>query len=132
MNRRFFLSGTAVTLCVPAVLHAEQFINYAPGTIDAALAQGKTVLIDYSASWCSTCKRQERVMNALRAADPVYDEKLTFIKVDWDTYKDHEVTVFRNIPRRSTLILLRGDAELGRVVAQTSESQIKALLDAGL
>jgi len=57
---------------------------------------------------------------------------MTFVKVDWDTYKDHEVTIFRGIPRRSTLIVLRGEDELGRIIAQTSEAQIKTLMDAGL
>ncbi|MFK7835717.1 MAG: thioredoxin family protein [Sulfitobacter sp.] len=132
MNRRFFLTGAATTLCVPAFANAAQFIDYTPGAIQTALDAGKTVLVDYSATWCGTCKRQARVINALRAADPVYDEKLTFIKVDWDTYKSHEVTIFREIPRRSTLIVLRGEEELGRVVAGTSESQIKALMDTGL
>jgi hypothetical protein len=40
--------------------------------------------------------------------------------------------VFRGIPRRSTLIVLRGEDELGRIVAGTSESQIKGLMDKGL
>jgi len=90
------------------------------------------VFVDYSATWCGTCKRQERVINALRASDPAYDAKLTFIKVDWDTYKNADVTVFRNIPRRSTLIVLRGEDELGRIVAGTSENAIKGLMDTGL
>lgn len=133
MNRRFFwLASVATTLSIPGLASAADFIEYTPGAIEDALEQGKTVLVDYSATWCSTCKRQERVINALRASDPNYDEKLTFIKVDWDTYKSHEVTVFRDIPRRSTLIVLRGEEELGRVVAGTSEGQIKALMDTGL
>jgi len=132
MNRRAFLAGVGAALTVPASANAAEFIDYTPGAVEAALEQGKTVLVDYSATWCSTCKRQERVINALRASDPSYDEKLTFIKVDWDTYKSHEVTAFRNIPRRSTLIVLRGEEELGRIVAGTSESQIKALMDTGL
>lgn len=38
----------------------------------------------------------------------------------------------RNIPRRSTLILLKDDAELGRIVAGTAKSRIKKLMDMGL
>jgi thioredoxin 1 len=57
---------------------------------------------------------------------------MTFVKVDWDDYGDHEVAVFRNVPRRSTLIVLRGDDELGRVVASTSQAQIEELMDTGL
>ena len=132
MDRRTFLITAVAAGTVPFSARAADFIDYTPGAIDAALADGKTVFVDYSAVWCGTCKRQERVINALRATDPKYDANMTFIKVDWDTYKNHEVTVFRNIPRRSTLLVLRGQEELGRVIAGTSESQIKALLDAGL
>jgi thioredoxin 1 len=132
MKRRNFLAAlTALTLS-PMVALADGFIDYSPGVIDAALADGKTVFVDYSATWCGTCKRQGRVINALRVEDPAYDNAMTFVKVDWDTYKGHEVTVFREIPRRSTLIVLRGDDELGRVVAGTSQEQIKTLMDLGL
>ena len=55
-----------------------------------------------------------------------------FVRVDWDTYADHTVTIDRNIPRRSTLLMLKGDKELGRIVAGTSEAEIKKLLDMGL
>lgn len=132
MKRRSFIAGAVAATLTPVIARAAGFTNYVPGAVEKALAEGKTVLVDYSAAWCSTCKRQERVINALRATDPKYDASLTFIKVDWDDYKNHEVTVFRNIPRRSTLIVLRGEDELGRVVAGTSEAQIKALMDKGL
>lgn len=132
MKRRIFLTTVAALYLSPIVALAADFVDYKPGLIDAALAEGKTLLVDYSATWCSTCKRQERVINGLRANDPSYDTAMTFVKVDWDTYKNHEVTVFRDIPRRSTLIVLKGEDELGRIVAGTSEAQIKKLMDTGL
>lgn len=132
MKRRHFLTLAGAAALAPHAAIASGFVDYTPGTIAAALDSGKTVLVDYSAAWCSTCKRQERVINALRSADPSYDASMMFVKVDWDTYRSHPVTVSRSIPRRSTLVLLKGDAELGRIVAGTSEPQIKALLDKGL
>ena len=132
MDRRTFLISAAAASAVPFAVRAAGFVDYTPGAVDAALAEGKTVFVDFSATWCSTCKRQERVINALRAENPEYDSKLTFIRVDWDTYKNADITKSRNIPRRSTLLLLRGEDELGRVIAGTSESQIKALMDIGL
>lgn len=132
MNRRLFLLGATALTCAPLAASAAGFVDYTPGAIKAALAEGKTVFVDYSAPWCGTCKRQERVVNALRAADPAYDAAMTFIKVDWDTYKKHEVTKSRGIPRRSTLLVLRGGDELGRIVAGTSQDQIKELMNVGL
>ncbi|QUJ77211.1 thioredoxin family protein [Sulfitobacter albidus] len=133
MNRRhFLLAATATAAFAPGMSHAAGFVTYRDGLIREALAAGQTVFVDYSATWCSTCKRQERVINALRAADPAYDAAMTFVKVDWDDFKSHPVTRARGIPRRSTLLVLRGEAELGRLVAGTSEADIKALMRKGL
>ena len=136
MNLRRFLmttAGAALTAALmPAPALASGMVDYAPGLIQKHLAAGKTVFVDYAASWCSTCARQERVINALRQANPAYDQAIVFVRVDWDSYGRHEVTTSRKIPRRSTLLVLKGDQELGRIVAGTSEKQIKALLDTGL
>lgn len=136
MNRRHFLASAAgaalATALIPAPAAASGTLDYSPGLIQKQLTAGKTVFVDYAASWCGTCARQERVINALREANPAYDRAIVFVRVDWDDYKRHEVTTSRKIPRRSTLLVLKGNQELGRVVAGTSEKQIKALLDTGL
>jgi len=133
MNRRFFLVGTAALLSAPKLLLAGgNTIEYTPGLIKEKLAAGETVFVDYAATWCSTCKRQERVISKLRANNPDFDENISFVKVDWDTYSSHEVTTSRNVPRRSTLLLLKGDEELGRIVAGTSSEDIQALMELGL
>lgn len=130
MNRRFFLGTAAAFATLP--LMAQAFSDYTDGAVEAALAEGKTVFVDYSATWCGTCARQGRVIAQLRAENPAYDENMVFIKVDWDQYKNAAVTTFRDIPRRSTLIVLKGEDELGRVVAGTSVEVIKGLMDTGL
>ncbi|NCT11475.1 MAG: thioredoxin, partial [Rhodobacterales bacterium] len=79
-----------------------------------------------------TCAAQERVINALLDSDPAYAARVTFINVDWDTYANDPLTLRLNIPRRSTLVVLRGEAELGRIVAGTSRDAIKALMDTAL
>lgn len=132
MNRRFFLAAGTMALAVPQIVTASEFEPYAPGMITRALAAGETVFVDYSATWCGTCRRQERVINALRGDNPGYDAAMTFVKVDWDTFKNDAVTTSRQIPRRSTLLVLRGDEELGRLVAGTSKDQIEALMNLGL
>ena len=134
MKRRAFLasvSAIALTAALPAHA-ADGWIEYQPGVIQTALDQGKTVFVDYAADWCSTCARQERVIAELRAATPAYSDAMVFVRVDWDDYGSHAVTTSRNIPRRSTLLVLQGDQELGRIVAGTSKSDIKSLMDTGL
>lgn len=130
MNRRQFLATSAAAVAVaPAAFAATA---YTPGLVDAELAAGKTVFLDFKASWCSTCAAQERVINALKSANPAYEQAISFVDVDWDTYKSAEITKRLNIPRRSTLVVLKGDQELGRIVAGTGQAEIKALMDTAL
>jgi len=133
MKRRQFLAlGAALALTPLSVSANEGWIPYEPGSVAALLAQGETVFLDYSATWCSTCKAQERAIEAIRTANPAYSATITFVRVDWDTYGRAAITTNLNIPRRSTLVLLKGEQELGRIVADTRRGQIQSLMDLGL
>lgn len=131
-NRRHFIIGASALGLMPFGHAARAMIDYTPGLVTERLAAGETVLVDFSAEWCSTCRAQERVISGLRAANPAYDAAMTFVKIDWDTHGTGALSQSLRIPRRSTLVLLRGDAELGRLVAVTAEPDIRALLDLGL
>ena len=132
MNRRDFLTATAaVTLAMPLAAQAAAR-DYAPDLLAAELAAGKTVFLDFRASWCSTCAAQGRVIEALLQENPAYARAISFINVDWDRWGDGDLVKALTSPRRSTLVVLKGKAELGRVVAQTGKGEIKALLDLAL
>lgn len=130
MKRRAFLAFTAA-LALPLTAQAET-LDYSPGLVEERLAAGETVFLDFKADWCTTCRAQERVIGALRGENPAYDSAITFINVDWDEFGRGELAQELNIPRRSTLVVMRGEAELGRVVARTSRSDIQALMDLAL
>lgn len=134
MHRRTFLAGLSAAAAVTTLpaRAATGFVDYTPGVIENALAAGRTVFVDYAAVWCLTCRTQKRVIGRLVEANPAYAKAMLFVRVDWDDYGDQPVARDRNIPRRSTLLVLRGNRELGRIVAGTSEAEIKALLDKGL
>ena len=134
MHRRSFVAALAASAVLPLRAGAAPgFVAYDDSDpISAALAAGRTVFVDYAADWCSTCAAQERAISALRAENPAYDANLLFVRVDWDAYGTAPVATARNIPRRSTLIVLKGDAELGRLVANTRKADIKALMDTAL
>ena len=132
MKRRTFIGLVASLALAPSVLLAGNSVNYTSGLIKSELAAGKTLFVDYAADWCGVCKRQGRIIDKLRAENPNYDKNVTFIRVDWDKFSSAPVSKERKIPRRSTLLVLKGDNELGRIVARTDEAQIKALLDKAL
>lgn len=134
MNRRdFMLLGAAVTLAAP-MARADEPANmavYSPELLTTELKAGKTVFLDFNATWCSTCAAQGRAIDALRAGNPAYGA-ISFINVDWDTWGGGDLVAQLNIPRRSTLVVLKGNQELGRIVADTSKAAIKALMDTAL
>ena len=68
-------------------------------------------------------------MRALIKNNPTY-QSVKLLRVDWDTHRDSELVRELRIPRRSTLVMFDKGKEVGRVVAQTSESAIEALFKA--
>lgn len=131
MKRREFMAAAAAAVVLPAGARAAG-LDYTPGLVDARLAAGEVVFVDFYADWCSTCRSQARTMDALKAANLAYEAGITFVQVDWDQYADGALAQRLAIPRRSTLVVLKGDQELGRVVAGTSEKDIRALMDIAL
>ena len=132
MQRRDFLILTAaVTLATPLPARAAGE-PYSPEALAAAQAAGETILLDFTASWCSTCAAQARVLAALKAENPDYAARIRFIDVDWDRWGNGDLARALNIPRRSTLVAMKGDREIGRIVAQTGRAPIRALLDQAL
>lgn len=134
MIRRSFLAGATlmgVVMALPATA-APGFTDYKPGMVKKALAEGKTVFLDYAADWCGTCRRQEKIIGDLIKQNPKYKSSMKFIRVDWDDFKNADIRKDYQVPRRSTLIVLKGNKELGRLVAVTSENAIKDLMNKGL
>ncbi|WP_163848165.1 thioredoxin family protein [Pseudooceanicola aestuarii] len=131
IRRAFLTTGAAAATLLALPIHAAP-LDYTPGLVKDRLAAGETVFLDFKASWCATCKAQEQVMDRLKAENPEYEANITFIAVDWDTYARSQFTQRLRVPRRSTLVVLKGDGEVGRLIADTREVKIRELMDAAL
>jgi len=90
------------------------------------------VFLDFYTEWCSTCRVQGSKIRKLLKANPAYEANVTFIKIDFDKHGNSSLANRLNIPRRSTLVVLKGNQELGRIVAGTRDKDIKALMDTAL
>ena len=130
MYRRDFLALTGVALLAVTAAFAAEPAAYSPELVAAELGAGKVVLIDFSASWCSSCQAQGRTIEALRAENPAYDTAITFVEADWDTYKDSPLADASGITSRGSLVLLRGDAVIAQTSTHSTKDALKTMLDA--
>ena len=130
-NRRHMLSlllGTSALALTGTTAQALDVIDYSGSELDSLAASGQPYLIDFFATWCSTCAAQERVLDTLTSESDVY-RAIPILRVDWDTYGNSDLARSMEIPRRSTLVMMRGTTELGRLVADTRRDAIADLLD---
>lgn len=86
--------------------------------------EGQLVMVDVSADWCSTCRRQHTAISSVREKHP--ELKLHVLSVDFD--KQKEWVRFFKAPRQSTLILFKGTQQHWFAVAEVREEVILAEL----
>ncbi len=63
--------------------------------------------------------------------NPAY-QAVTVMKVDWSEHSRSDVAKEHAVKRRSTLVMLRGGEEVGRVIGSTSREDIEALFKAAI
>lgn len=130
INRRNFIAyataASAVTL-MPALAFAKT-PAFTDAAFKAAQKDGKSILIEIHASWCPTCKAQAPILNGLLET-PKFKDMVSF-RVDFDDQAD-QVRAF-GAQTQSTLIIFKGDKEMGRSVGDTDPASIEALLATGV
>ena len=72
------------------------------------------------------------MIEALRSADKAYNQKIAFVEVDWDDHRSSPISKNLKVYRQSTLVMMTGKGEVGRLLARTGKATIKGLLDKGL
>lgn len=97
------------------------WVDYTPEAFSAAQAEGKTILVDVTASWCPTCRAQKPILDEL-AADPAM-EGVLFVRLDFDQHKDFLRE--HRVPRQSTIIVFEGAEEVNRSVAETDRDRLR-------
>lgn len=131
ITRRALLIGGLIMASAMPALAEFSITPYSASVLAAAKASGQPYLLDYFAPWCSTCRAQERTVSNLINGSSKYDA-IKIIRVDWDTYRSKPIAKQNGVTNRSTLILFKGDNELGRVEWDTRKNAIQGLLDKGV
>lgn len=119
-----FLVVASATFALPAFAGNEPQ-PFTREAFDAAQKAGKPILVDTYATWCDICQRQKPIIDKL-VQEPKFKDLVTF-RVNFDTQRD----VMRKFNARlqSTLIVFRGDKEVGRSVGETQPEWIEDLMD---
>ena len=89
---------------------------------------GKPILIEVSATWCPVCRVQKTILAPL-LAQPRFSEILV-MEIDFDRDKDALRLVNARI--QSTLIIYRGEDEMGRSLGDTNPQSLESLLTMAL
>jgi len=88
-------------------------------------AEGKPILLDFRADWCTICAAQAPVIRDLMTLSKYQD--LTTFTIDFD--RDTALRKAYNVQLQSTLIVLTGKHETDRSVGDTSREGIDRLLN---
>lgn len=112
---------TGILLCSSAVFAAGQPIT-ATELADIE-KQGKSAVISTHADWCSTCKKQDKVL-ANFMKDPDY-KNVVFYQVDYDNQKD--LLKALNVRSQSTIIVYKNGKEVARATGDTKEAALSKL-----
>ena len=125
IHARNFTAAIAMA-CVTMAAGLAQAIEVKPfeaAAFEAAKSAGKSVVVDVTASWCSTCQAQKRIIGEL-AKKPEFADVLV-LQVDVDTQKDEMRSL--GAQNRSTLIAFNGAKETKRTVGDTNPQTVEAL-----
>lgn len=123
--RRSFLALAALTLLAAGPALAGEPVPFDPAAFQAAQKAGKPILVEVSAPWCPICKAQKPVIAKL-AKDSRFKDLQVF-DVDFDSRKD--VLRLLNARMQSTLIVYKGETEVGRSVGETQPEWIEGLVE---
>lgn len=117
----------AVLVSTAALAQALDIKPYSAAALAEAQKADKPVALHFRADWCPTCRAQDKVLESLKA-EPGLD--LTVLAVNYDTEKDLKKQF--NIRSQSTLVMLHGHQERGRVLNETTPAGIRAALKTAL
>ena len=123
---RFLTAAVALGFAAMAVIAGE--LPFDQAKFDAALAQGQPVIVDFSASWCPTCKQQKPIVQGLLKEKKL--QPVTLFVADFDT--EDALKKRLSVTMQSTFVVFKGGKEVGRATGQTQKQEIAALFDKAL
>lgn len=128
MHKTFRSFAVAIGLGFAALAAIAAEMPFDKAGFDGALAQGKPVIVDFSASWCPTCKQQKPIVEGLMKDKKL--EPVTLFIADFD--KEAALKKQLGVTMQSTFVVFKAGKEVGRSTGQTQKQAISDLFDKAL
>lgn len=96
---------------------------YSAAALAQAQAEDRPVAVHFHASWCPTCRAQEKSLHGLKGETGL---DMAVLVADYDT--ETALKQALGIRSQATLVVWRGKTERARLVGQTSPEALRAAL----
>jgi thioredoxin 1 len=120
--------ATVAMLTVTTGLLAGEARPFDREVFTKAQMEGKTVLVDFHATWCPVCKKQATAIPQVLKEEQFKD--VVALTADYDMEKELKKQL--KVNGQSTLVVFKGDKEVAREQGITSAAAISKLLAKGL
>ena len=118
----------AVLSAVTVYAQALEIKPYDEAAFQKSQAAGQAAVLMFHATWCSTCKLQEKSLDSLKADADL--KNIIVYKADFDNSAALQKAY--KVRDRSTLVVVKGAKEVDRLTAVTQVEPIKTLLKKAL
>jgi thioredoxin 1 len=123
-----FVLFCAVCLSLGGSLALADQRDYTESDFNKTLQSGATVVLDFHANWCPTCRAQSKAFETLLKEDKLAG--LTLYKVDYD--KSDDLKKKYGVMKQSTLVLFKDQKEIDRSMGVTDVDALRTFLSKGL
>ena len=120
--------AAVVAVMAPVAAFAGEWRDYEPAAFAEAQQAGETIFVAVHADWCSSCRAQRPILDAL-VDDSMFEDATAFL-VDFDTQRDFLAE--HQVRYQTTLIAFKGQTETGRSLGDRDRKRIRALFETAL
>ena len=111
-----------------ANLALADFKEFNQQEFDNALRGQGTVVLDFHASWCPTCRAQEPLLREILTSERFAN--VMGFKANYDEVGDLKRSL--RVTKQSTIVVFKNGKEVARKTGITSRDDIQKLIEAGL
>ena len=103
-------------------------MQYDAKSFKAAQESGKTIALEFFASWCPTCKAQNASLKEIETQAAFKD--VVFVTADFD--KDTELKKAFGVTGQSAFVVLAGQKEVNRSTGKTAAADLSKQVSEGI